>query len=302
MFVYNGIIASGETISNGERQIVWEGGKTQRSIILSGGLQDVESGGCATSSILRGGTQEVWSSSHAKNTTILSGGVQRLFLGGSANSTVISKGGSQYLFQGNAQRTSVLTGGIQIASCAVVRNTTIRKGGILEVGWSTIASDISVNNGGKVIISGGIARNIKQNIGGSIQVKVGAYDADEIVAGTNAKGSFSIGKGVASNFIAYKNGRLEVAPDAVAVGTTVASGGTLYISRGGEARSTTVEHGGELIAEGEYVHLTSFSLKARASGATSNRPPLYTMQLLATPFPMENDPLIFVPLTISSAS
>ncbi|WP_137501052.1 autotransporter outer membrane beta-barrel domain-containing protein, partial [Escherichia coli] len=141
------------------------------------------------------------------NQTIGSGGTsmnQPLYAGDTATNTTINNGGTQLVYSGGS-----------------ATNTIINSDGLL------------------VVYSGGSAVAITQNSGGAIST-----DTDSFMNGTNAKGSFSIAAGSASNMLLENGGSLSVLNGHQATDTTVNNNGLLHVSSGGSVTGTIVNNGG----------------------------------------------------------
>ena len=104
----------------------------------------------------------------------------------------------------------------------------ISKGGVMS------GADIS-SKSLLIVFSGGTAAGVNVSTGGNVNVDVYRNDKATVITGSNAKGSFSLSNGVASNFIIYPRGAQTIYSGAVTSDITVERSGTLNVSSGGSA-------------------------------------------------------------------
>ena len=205
------------------------------------GVQDVNSGGSATSTTLNGGTQIVNSGGSVTSTTI-NAGTQFVDSGGSATSTTVNSSGTQMIFSGGSVTdTTVYSYGDQrVNTGGSATSTTINSGGRQHVYGGGSAMNTTIKNSGSLTVySGGSAVAITQESGGAIRTYTGS-----VLNGNNVKGSFSIAGGSAGNMLLEDGGSLTVLDGHQATGTTINSGGTLQVK--GNATDTTINAKGAL--------------------------------------------------------
>ena len=238
--LYAGDTATNTTINNGGTQPVYSGGSATNTTINDGGVQPVYDCASVTSTTINnGGKQIVYdNSSGVTSTSINNGGYQLVY--GSTNNTMIN-GGIQELLGGVASDTTINNGGHQyVQRDGTASNTIINSGGMQRVSNDGSATNTIINSDGLLVVySGGSAVAITQNSGGAIST-----DTDSFMNGTNAKGSFSIAAGSASNMLLENGGSLSVLNGHQATDTTVNNNGLLHVSSGGSVTGTIVNNGG----------------------------------------------------------
>jgi autotransporter passenger strand-loop-strand repeat protein/autotransporter-associated beta strand protein len=308
--VQSGGTASGTTIYAGGLQIVSSGasGNFQNTNIAAGASQVFDQGmGSAVSTIvegvqilkgLAGASSGFTGNVYAESTWIAAGGVQSVVIG-TATSTHVSAGGSQ-LVTGDgghghglavstvvaANASQTLSGGGVASATSVAGTQFVEEGGsailtsvtgtqivsdggratsttVLDVGLQilrsgAVANGVRLDSGGTVSIGeGASALNVVQSSGGILQLTVGGDLLREtVVSGTNGHGSsFRLSSGRASGFELYAGGSMGVSSGGVATSTTVydgvlditsnglasatrVSGGTMNVSSGGSASAT----------------------------------------------------------------
>ncbi len=132
---------------------------------------------------------------------------------------------------------------------------------LCEAGWLTVEA-------------GATALGITQESNGKLSVTV---DAETSVKGSNSSGTFSVQKGVATNFIVYDGSTLTVTNDCSATTVSLRSGGHLYLQSGSSASgitqyqngaiSATVSAKNDSVVTGKTAAGEDFSLR---SGTASN--------------------------------
>ena len=151
--VFSGGTASGTVVSNGGAEYIFEaGGTTVGTVVSSGGFEDVLSGTAIGTVVSNGGFDEVLSGGAASGTVVSSGGSEQV-TGGTAVGTVVSNGGVEYIFE---------VGGTAVG-------TVVSSGGSEQVDAAGMASATVVSNGGlEQVFSGGIALNPVVSSGGTM--------------------------------------------------------------------------------------------------------------------------------------
>jgi autotransporter passenger strand-loop-strand repeat protein/autotransporter-associated beta strand protein len=115
-----------------------------------------------------------------------------------------------------------------------------------------IASNFILYDKGYMHVSaGGSALDVTQHEGANVNVHIVGGDTSTYVSGTNASGdTFTLENGVASNFILYDEGTMHISAGGSAISTTISSGGSQVVSAGGTASATIVSSGGTLVGSG----------------------------------------------------
>ncbi len=212
-FIVSGV-ASNFLLEGGELT-VWSGHSAIDTVIASGGIQYVASGGIANSTTINGGSQSVegvanstfinsggeqWVSGTANSTAIDSGGIQyveycgvvnsvtinggqqNIHYGGMAITTIVNFGGEQYVASGGtANITTVNSGGSQ-SICGVASSTTVNSGGSQYVSFGGTAAVTTVGIGGtQYVASGGTVTGDLTEAGGhTILESANAMQADSV--------------------------------------------------------------------------------------------------------------------------
>lgn len=185
--------SSANTIVSGGTQYVYG---TETGSAVSGGRQNVESGGKVLNAVLSGnGIQQINDGGTAQNTRIVNGGFQEIENGGLAEQTFIGQNGIQQINDGGtAQKNTVENGGLQnIESGGLADGTAVWNGGVQQIsaGGRAVGTLIgynglqNVDNGGTAdgtavfqqgiqwIYAGGTSRNTKIRDGGIVYLQAG---------------------------------------------------------------------------------------------------------------------------------
>lgn len=274
--VENGASVSNETVDS-PIQLVSSGGTAISTTVVSGGVQDVYSGGKTSGTMLAGGSQTVYGGDVIA-TTIASGGTQTVFLRQAVTATRVHSGGvlDMFGYEGSATDTileagyvvrvdtnNTLTtadGSVSILG-GIATSVTVNSGGSLEVlSGADQASFTTVNSGGGMYVDNG--RAIFTTVNGGYQAAFGG-----IVSATTVRngGFLEVNdSGTVSATTVGSDGRMEVyrrhqfVPGGTAVSTTVNSGGSMTVYDG-VVISTTVNSGGSMIVSGGSVTATTLA-------------------------------------------
>ena len=217
-----GGLAQNTNISGGE-QIIQNGGTAQNATVTSG-LQTVQSGGVAENAqISAQGVQNILNGGKAQGSSVFDGG--KITVAGSALSTTVNAGGTAEFQSGSVATDTLIKGGrVNILAEAIAENTIINSGFEYVAG---ISNNASVNYlGAQTIQNGGMARNTKVNASGT----------QNILAG-----------GEASHTIVNALGTQNVFQDAVVSDTQILLTGKQNIYTGGEAKSSTLYGGTQIV-------------------------------------------------------
>ncbi|WP_170992397.1 autotransporter outer membrane beta-barrel domain-containing protein, partial [Escherichia coli] len=225
-------------------QTVFDGGSVNGTII-DGGEQHISSGGSAINTTLDG-YQTVFNGGNATGTTI-NGGFQNISSGGSATSTTINAG-FQALYDSSIASGTVINNGFQlISSGGSAINTTI-KGGSQEVSDGGRAIETTITSGWQNVLSGGVATETL--IVGGVQTIYDGGSASEITINSGYQ-VISSGGSVTTTTI-YRGGEQSITNAGLATGTII-RGGEQRVSSGGSAVDTTIEGGLQTVFGGGSV-------------------------------------------------
>ncbi|NKD23846.1 autotransporter outer membrane beta-barrel domain-containing protein [Citrobacter freundii] len=190
-----------------------------------------------------------------ENQTVNSGSTLTVGAGNSAINTIVNSGGELNLSGGTSTDTIVNSGSELIRKGSTATGTVLN-GGSQRVNSGGTAINTTVNSGGWLYTSGKVS-GATVNTSGRLQ----AYD-DAVVTNTIVDGGWAIGAAgnKAPSFvdtIIQNGGRLDIKGDnytsykaATATGTTINSGGVMYLMSGGSAANTTVNSGGRVSMAG----------------------------------------------------
>ena len=209
--VANGATASGTIQKGGVYNVLG----TDENATISGGTQEILSGGSSSGANITGGTQQVDAGAQSSNATISGSGRQKVYgtilnnminsgarttvySGGLAENTQINGGTLEINSGGNSTNSiinsgrenvygtatgSIINGGTQnIYSSGEAINTQVKNGGILSVrdggklSGTTTLTDSTVNIGGSIQIPSMVATNSNINITSSYDYSSVAFD------------------------------------------------------------------------------------------------------------------------------
>jgi autotransporter passenger strand-loop-strand repeat protein len=206
------------------------------------GSQVIENGGFATSVTLSGGYQEIDSGGEADFTAISADtatntfGQQVIYAGGVAKLTTINSHGQQHVSGGSAVSTTISGGYQEVVSGGVAIATTLT--------GDSAGGGVSVSAGGTTIGT----------------VLTGSFNHEEVGAGGVASGTV-VGK---QNFIiVYQSGSTvgtiiesggseQVQSGATTTSAVISNGGFQYLSAGAVASGTIIDSGGEQVISSAF--------------------------------------------------
>ena len=244
MSVVSGGTATTTTVNNGGSATVFFSGTTDSTTLLAGGVEVVSSGGLASATTVAG-EQDVSSGGRAIDTVVSSGGYEKVFAGGLASGTALSGNSSGAAYQ------------IVVASGSAVA-TTVYDGIQYDDGFTSLTV---VSAGYETVENGGAAIDTTLVTGGR-QTITGPSTATGTVVSTNSEEDVSSG-GTASNTSVTTGGYQYVSSGGTAVGTVVSNGGIQTVLSLGSASNTTVDSGGNA-----YVSSGATVTSALLSGGT----------------------------------
>ncbi len=249
-----------------------------RTTLSGGGFLDV-CGGTANGTIVNDeGRLWVYENGKATSTTVNSNGEFGIYTGGTAAFTTVNTNGLLDVYYGYASRTT-LNGGVMKVSKGATANTTTLSGGSMEV-FADATADMTDLSGGSMVVFGGGAASNTYISGGTQLIHEQAVASHTVVYengrmevyGGSASGASVYGgllvvnsKGVVSGASIYDEGYLRISSGGTGSYTTL-SGGSLFVSNGGQAAITTVSAGGRLeVLNGGMASVTT--LRGGASGS-----------------------------------
>jgi fibronectin-binding autotransporter adhesin len=229
-------------------------GQVSRTLVKSGGEEDVFVGGGA-----------IWS-------TVQKGGVQEVFAEESAVAVVgtVVAGTQIVAMGGNPDQTSVISGGVLIVGrFGVARNPTVSKGGIAEVSGESFVATIL--GGEEVVLAGGLDLGSMIAGGGKVLVSSGGT---AFITMVSSGGQLIISSGgTASRVAVSSGGELVINRFGSASGTVVSNGGIEIVGFGGRATGTALLSGArETISSGgidSAAQVDSGSLETALSGGVA---------------------------------
>ncbi|MCX0487746.1 autotransporter outer membrane beta-barrel domain-containing protein, partial [Escherichia coli] len=232
--VLNGGNVSGTHISGGEQNISSGGSAVDTTIEV--GLQTVFDGGSVNGTIIDGGEQHISSGGSAINTTL--DGYQTVFNGGNATGTTIN-GGFQNISSGGSATSTIINAGFQEVSSGGSATSTTINAGFQALYDSSIASGTVINNGFQLISSGGSA--INTTIKGGFQE---VSDGGRAIETTITSGWQNVlSGGVATETLIV--GGVQTIYDGGSASEITINSGYQVISSGGSVTTTTIYRGGE---------------------------------------------------------
>ncbi|MCV8571583.1 autotransporter outer membrane beta-barrel domain-containing protein, partial [Escherichia coli] len=235
----NGGNVSGTLISGGEQNISSGGSAVDTTV--EEGLQTVLNGGNVSGTLISGGEQNISSGGSAVDTTI-EVGLQTVFDGGSVNGTIID-GGEQHISSGGSAINTTLDGYQTVFNGGNATGTTIN-GGFQDISSGGSATSTVINAGFQEVSSGGSATSTTINAGFQA-----LYDSS-IASGTVINNGFQlISSGGSAINTTIKGGFQEVSDGGRAIETTITSGWQNVLS-GGVATETLIVGGVQTIYDG----------------------------------------------------
>ncbi|EKD2527776.1 autotransporter adhesin AIDA-I, partial [Escherichia coli] len=231
-------------VNSGGVQRVSSGGVTSATN-LSGGAQNIYNLGHASSTIIfNGGNQTILSGGISEDTNISSGGQQRVSSGGVASGTTINSSGTQNILSGGSTSATVVnSGGFQRVSAGGIATGTKLSGGTQNISSGGKASATEVLSGGKQnIYADGIASGTRINQSGYVNISSGGYAESTIIKSGGTQSVLS--NGLASGTMINNSGRENVSNGGASYNAIINDGGNQYIYSNGEATGATVSAGG----------------------------------------------------------
>ena len=172
--VMSGGVSTGAQISGG-RQIVDAGGRVEQSVLSSDGWQQV-SGTIVNATVLRGGILDILNSGEAEGVH-LEGGDMYVSADASSQNTIMTSGTMDIYGEDSG---STVSGGIQnIRSGGRATGTTVSSGGVQRVYDGAVAADTTVRRAGLLALYSG----------GTLAGQTNLQDAILTVVGSNSIGS-----------------------------------------------------------------------------------------------------------------
>ncbi len=254
--------ATNTIIHSSGKQDVYGGSASFTSV--SGGRQNVNSGGSATNTVIYSG-QQVVSNGGTVTQTGISGGTQQVDYGGSAITTLIYNGGTQ-LVDGTAT-TAAIHGGTQEVRAGGTATDTRIFSGTQNVNVNGSATSTTINDGTQNVNSGGTANDTVIH-GGTQNVKSGGTATNTVIQTGGEQHVFH--GGTASNLNVYGTQTVYGATN----GSMIMTGGTQTVYTGGTAANGSIQSGGRQHISGGSVTGATISGGGKqdvyAGGSASN--------------------------------
>ena len=269
------------TIHASGEQTVYGGGEAYSTTISDGGVQLVGSGSIY-SSVNSINTFTCGQEAVASNTVIESGGIQFVLSGGFAGHTVISAGGSQDIRGGTTEDTLVSSGGsISFWKTGTADELTILAGGkVTEGSIDTILcssggfiSGASYSAGAMHLTSGAAASNVMIGYSGIMHVSSGGIIYDTTI---KYKGTQYIHKGGTATYTYIYSGTQVVLENGSSIDTTFGFVGSQtvfglaentiltsgsnrqFVSSGGSSHTTVISSGSyQIVEDGGFARNTT---------------------------------------------
>jgi autotransporter passenger strand-loop-strand repeat protein len=245
-------------------------GLTIGSLVRSGGVEYVESGGTSEDAIIsKGGSALISSGGLATGLVISSGGSAFIDFGGKLSNITVSAGGAllDELLVSNGQRLTYgpTLNGVTLVKGGVIDllDPTLLSGGALTLASGAIVSGATVSAGGELVGPGEIGSNSTDTIYGEIKgVALGdavtGYSIAYLSSGGIASGMalengrlyVSSGARTYSTLVSFGGGNLGGSYDDVsglAISTLVRSGGVEYVESGGTSEDAIISKGGSAV-------------------------------------------------------
>ena len=290
-------VASGAT-ANGtiQKSGVYNVSGTDENATISGGTQEILSGGSSSGANITGGTQQVDAGAQSSNATISGSGRQKVY-GTILNNTINSGARTTVYSGGLAENTQVNGGTLEINSGGSSTNSIITSGresvygsssgSIINGGYQTVyssgkSSGASINDGGQQRVYGN-SQNSQVNTGGEIYIYDGATAEQTTING----GLMEVASGATANQTILNSGNANISGtdnNATINGGTqeILSGGisnyanliggTQQVDVDGTSNQTTISGSGYQLVQGTAEQTTiNGGLMEVASGATANQ-------------------------------
>ena len=290
--VSKGATASGTIQKNGVYNV---SGKDENATI-SGGTQEILSGGNSSGANISGGTQQVDAGAQSSNAIISDSGRQKVY-GTILNNTINSGARTTVYSGGLAENTQINGGTLEINSGGRSSNSIINSGrenvygtatgSIINGGYQTVYSSgksigATINDGGQQRVYGNI-QNSTVNLGGEIYI----YDGTTANQTTLNGGLLEVASGATANKTIINSGKSVVSgtdENATINGGTQEilnggisnyanlTGGTQQIDVGGTSNQAIISGSGYQLVQGTANQTTlNGGLMEVASGATANK-------------------------------
>lgn len=226
-----------------------DGGDAAGTTLLAGGLEGVYFGAIASGTVIDSGTQTIFQAD-ARGTVVNSGGLQNLFIA-SAEDTTVNSGGVVSAVDGNLTGLKVDGGTVHLLANATTKSATITSGGAIELDGGAYqyksttfdtppsATATTIRSGGRLDVNGGVTSNSQIRSGGQEFIADGASHGSVIYSG-GMQGVFTTG--VASGTIVSAGGEQDVNNGGVADGSII-NGGLQYVYQA-DTHDTVINSGG----------------------------------------------------------
>jgi autotransporter passenger strand-loop-strand repeat protein len=251
-----GFAGSVRVLSGGEEDIE-SGGLVSGLTLMSGGSAYVLQGGVASGIVVSGGA--LYGYGGVTNLVTISATGNEEVYSGSAINVLIAGGGEDVFGGASTSQVTVASGSQRIEFGAVARATFVESGGTEIVFANGVASGTVVSSGGTLVVnagadlvgvtvdSGGVLQLISPTIGYGSGLTAGPVDATTLISGNGGDTVLSGAVVGLSGATVNYGGTETVLSGGVANATTVLRGGVLNILAGAYASGVTVSSGGEVM-------------------------------------------------------
>ena len=283
-YVWSGGVTTSATIQVGGYLVVYANAAASACIVDSGGAADIY--GIANGSVISsGGVQDIFSGGKASGASVLAGGDQVVFSGGTAFATVIGFSAANYVsFGGTASGSIIGQGGYEAVSAGaravsaaveagaieyvfaggIASAAEIGSGGAEAVYQAGSASGTLISSGGDAFVYGGATLSAARVLsGGALILLPGAIDSGSVLSAgslvissgvvevTQTYALVSHGGGLVTGANLHDGGQQYVLPHGDAGQSVLSAGGVQKIYSGGIASGTFLASGGvQLVSSG----------------------------------------------------
>jgi autotransporter passenger strand-loop-strand repeat protein len=232
--VNSGSVASGDTVSNGGKEIVSSGGTENNVAVVAGGQLTINAGGHASGGSVSGVSGFVNDSGTTTGLTVGSGGNETVFGGGVASNTTVQSGGTEVVSAGGHAIGGTVSG--TLTNLGATTGLTIASGGSDTVVGGAVASNSIILGGGTETVSaGGSALGAVVSSGGTEAVSQYALASNTVIS----NGGVETVAGTANSTVISNGGMETVLAGGAENNVNLLAGGQLNIAAGGNENGGT---------------------------------------------------------------
>jgi outer membrane autotransporter protein len=244
--------ANNTEINNGGVQEVY--GKSDGSVVDSGGRLEVYQGSTVTNTDLQGGTMALNNNTSVSNTTVDNNSTLEVGSGASTTGTVIVSGKEEVL-SGGSSTGAKINGGTQDVE-GTVNTATVNSGGTQNIKNGGVSNNTTINNGGvQNVANGGTSDGDIIKNGGTQNITAGATVVDTSIDG----GEQVLNSGVIVTGAEVKNSGKQTVNSGGTAKETIIISGEQFVDVGGKAEDTEVRTGGVQSVYGEIEDTRAIS-------------------------------------------